>query len=161
MPNGHALAANTRVRVEDLEGQRVLNLDAGHCLRDPALSICQRGSAGAARDARDGDFRATSVKTLRHMVGAGMGLTLLPALALHEEEEVRPDVAVRAFESPAPGRKMALAWRKTHPRAKAYLRLAEFIRANVREAVRAGAGTRECAREEVKRFGRERARGSE
>jgi LysR family transcriptional regulator, hydrogen peroxide-inducible genes activator len=141
MPRGHALAAKARVRVEDLEGQRVLLLDEGHCLREQALSICQRGGADAAQDVRDGDFRATSIETLRHMVGAGMGLTLLPALALRDDEEKRSNVIVRAFESPAPGRKMVLAWRKTHPRGKDHLRLAEFIRTHVPDAVRAGAGS--------------------
>lgn len=146
MPRGHALAAKTRVRVEDLEGERVLLLDEGHCLRDQALSICQRGGADAAQDARDGDFRATSIETLRHMVGAGMGLTLLPALALREDEETRSNVVVRAFEAPAPGRKMVLAWRKTHPRAKDHLRLAEFIRANAPKVVRAEASGAEVRR---------------
>jgi LysR family hydrogen peroxide-inducible transcriptional activator len=133
-PQQSALAKQKTVREEDLEGERVLLLDEGHCLRDQALSICAR--AGAETDGRDGDFRATSIETLRHMVGAGMGTTLLPALAIAKDEEARSHVAVRPFASPSPGRKMVLAWRKTHPRAADHQKLAEFIREHLPAGVK-------------------------
>ncbi len=124
-PPGHALAARKTVTEEDLEGERVLLLDEGHCLRDQALSICREAHAQPSEGL---DFRATSIETLRHMVSAGMGITLLPRLAVAEDEEARSHVAVRAFSGRAPGRRMALVWRKTHPRAEDHERLASFLR---------------------------------
>ncbi|MDZ4772669.1 MAG: LysR substrate-binding domain-containing protein [Planctomycetota bacterium] len=134
-PTGHALSKKASVKETDLEGERVLLLDEGHCLRDQALSFCRK--SGATTYDREGDFRATSIETLRHMVGAGMGSTLLPALAVTADEESRSHVMVRHFVSPEPGRKMALAWRKTHPRAADHQKLAEFVRANVPDTVKA------------------------
>lgn len=132
--SAHALAKKRAVTESDLEGERVLLLDEGHCLRDQALSLCRK--SGADVDARNGNFRATSIETLRHMVGAGMGSTLLPALAIASDEEARSHVAVRPFVAPQPGRKLALAWRKTHPRSADHKQLAEFIRAHAPAAVR-------------------------
>src|SRR5262249_47231312 len=83
-PRSHRLSTQAAVRETDLQGERVLLLEEGHCLRDQALSICSR--AGARDAALDGDFRATSIETLRQMVAGGMGLTLLPALALRSGE---------------------------------------------------------------------------
>lgn len=125
-PSGHALSKKTSVKEADLEGERVLLLDEGHCLRDQALSFCRK--TGATTHDQEGDFRATSIETLRHMVGAGMGSTLLPALAVTADEESRSHVMVRPFATPKPGRKMALTWRQTHPRGADHHRLAEHIR---------------------------------
>lgn len=133
-PIGHALSRKAAVTESDLEDERVLLLDEGHCLRDQALAICRK--AGADADSSNGNFRATSIETLRHMVGAGMGSTLLPALAIAPDEESRSHVAVRPFVAPKPGRKMVLAWRKTHPRAGDHQKLAEFIRAQAPASVK-------------------------
>jgi len=132
-PRGHALAAKKRVRESDLLGERVLLLDEGHCLREQALSVCAR--AGALDATGDGDFRATSIETLRHMVAGGMGLTLLPALALRNGRE-RGDVAVVPFAEPAPSRSMALVFRANHPRARDYVGIAAFVRGHLPADVR-------------------------
>jgi len=101
-------AGGDPVSVEVLAGERVLLLADGHCLRDQALAVCQM--AGVAE--RDG-FRATSLETLRHMVGAGVGVTLLPVLAVADPVPGSPTVALRRFRSPAPHRDIALVWRRT------------------------------------------------
>jgi LysR family hydrogen peroxide-inducible transcriptional activator len=124
-PRNHALAAKKTVSESDLAGERVLLLDEGHCLREQALSICAR--AGALDATGEGDFRATSIETLRHMVAGGMGLTLLPALALRDGQ-ARGDVAVVPFAEPAPSRSMALVFRASHPRARDYVQIAAFVR---------------------------------
>jgi LysR family transcriptional regulator, hydrogen peroxide-inducible genes activator len=77
VPAGHALASRSVLRMRDLREQRLLLLDDGHCLREQALDVCQRAGAGE----KDG-FRATSLETLRQMVAAGVGITLLPLLAV-------------------------------------------------------------------------------
>lgn len=112
VPAGHHLAATattpTGVGADVLVGERVLLLADGHCLRDQALAVCRL--AGAQE--RDG-FRATSLETLRHMVGAGVGVTLLPALSVAEPVPDSPAIALRRFRDPAPHRDIALVWRRT------------------------------------------------
>lgn len=122
LPADHPLAAGSvgaelergdetpedRVGVEALAGQRVLLLADGHCLRDHALAVCRL----AGVQERDG-FRATSLETLRHMVGAGVGVTLLPALSVAAPVPESPTVVLRRFRAPAPHRDVALVWRRT------------------------------------------------
>ena len=132
IPAGHRHAARAQVREADLAGERVLLLDEGHCLREQALSICaaaRRGRAGEDAAGGGADFRATSIETLRHMVSAGMGTTLLPALAL--EGRPTPGTVALPFAPPAPSRRMALCWRRTHPRAADFRALAAFVRENL------------------------------
>lgn len=133
----HPLAKKARIQLRDLEDERVLLLDEGHCFREQALSICQRAGADTDAHSRDGDFRATSIETLRQMVASGMGSTLLPALAITDDEMQRTRVAVRSFAAPEPSRKLALVWRRSHPRGADHEALAKFIRAHLPSGVRA------------------------
>ncbi len=88
-----------------LDGETLLLLDDGHCLRDQALALCGRTGA------REGELRATGLSTLVQMVAAGGGVTLLPSLALAVENR-RGQLRVRPFVAPAPSRTLVLAWRK-------------------------------------------------
>ena len=76
VPADHALAGRDSVGPDDLHGETVLLLEDGHCLRDQALEVCNRVQAQESQD-----YRATSLETLRQMVAAGHGVTLLPELA--------------------------------------------------------------------------------
>jgi LysR family hydrogen peroxide-inducible transcriptional activator len=105
----------------ELAGAEVLLLDDGHCFREQALSFCSRVNA------RELEFRATSLSTLSQMVAGGVGVTLLPSLAIPTESE-RAGLAVRAFADPAPARTLALVWRKRSPLADALRRLAVVVR---------------------------------
>jgi LysR family hydrogen peroxide-inducible transcriptional activator len=129
-PAGHPLAARARVREGDLRGQRILLLTEGHCLREQALAIC--GDVGPA----DEGFRATSLETLRQLVAAGLGCTLLPALALPAAVASKAVVA-RAFRAPAPHRRIGIVWRQSFPDEAGVRVLAEFVRAHVPRGVRA------------------------
>jgi LysR family hydrogen peroxide-inducible transcriptional activator len=122
-PADHPLAARKRVRQSDLRGHRVLLLGEGHCFRDQALDVCNE--VGADTEAED--FRATSLETLFQMVRAGLGCTLLPALALpaHAQDEA---VALHPFTRPAPIRRIAVVWRKSFPRPRDCTLLAQSIR---------------------------------
>lgn len=88
-----------------LKGTTVFLLEDGHCFRDQALALC--GAAGAEMS----DLTATGLSTLVQMVGSGEGVTLLPTLALAVENR-RGQLAVRPFKTPAPTRRLVLAWRK-------------------------------------------------
>ncbi len=106
--NQHRMAKAKRVKLADLADERLLLLDDGHCLRDQALEVCQMAGAGE----RTG-FRATSLETLRHMVSANVGLTLMPALSVHAPAPSSPNISLIPFADPAPHRRIAMIWRRT------------------------------------------------
>ncbi len=85
------------LKVSDIVSEKLLLLDEGHCLRDQALEVCGTGSSGRE------EVRATSLETLRQMVGMGLGLTLLPALAVDAGPRVsKKSVEIRPFKKPRP-----------------------------------------------------------
>jgi LysR family hydrogen peroxide-inducible transcriptional activator len=123
VPRDHRLAAATSVSTSVLAGESVLLLEDGHCLRDQALSVCQMAGA----DERRG-FRATSLETLRQMVAAGVGITLLPQLAVQPPVAASPDIALVPFSDPRPQRTIAMLWRQTSPFASLMADLAACLR---------------------------------
>lgn len=108
VPRAHPLAGSEGVRMEDLGDQRLLLLEDGHCLREQALEVCHLAGAH-----EKGEFRATSLETLRQMVAANVGLTLLPALAVKPPVAPSPDIRLLAFGDPPPRRRIAMVWRRT------------------------------------------------
>ncbi len=111
-PRQSPLAGCEAVTDDELLQERLLLLTDGHCLREQALAIC--GGHDLAVESDHADFRATSLETLRQMVAAGMGCTLLPALAIPEPEEQR--FAVCRLASGA-ARRIGLVWRQSYPKA--------------------------------------------
>lgn len=115
---GHALLEGKRpLQLRDIEGEQVLLLDEGHCLRDQALALCTRAHASEA------DFRATSLSTLAQVVAGGAAVTLLPELAVKVENR-RGQLGIRPFGAPGPARTLVLTWRKRSPLAGGLERLA-------------------------------------
>ena len=111
-----------------LATEPILLLEEGHCLREQALAVCQL--AGAAE--RSG-FRATSLETLRQMVGAGVGITLLPALAVQDPVPSHQGIRLRTFAEPAPRRTIAMCWRRTSVHREFLPSVAEVIRSAATE----------------------------
>jgi LysR family hydrogen peroxide-inducible transcriptional activator len=123
LPAGHPLAKRDVLKVSDIMAEKLLLLDEGHCLRDQALDVCGSGSRGRE------EVRATSLETLRQMVAMGLGLTLLPALAVDAgARQTRKAVEVRPFKSPPPGRTIGLAWRRRAPFPETFERLAQTLK---------------------------------
>jgi len=122
LPAQHPLAKRAHIRAEDLEDERLLLLEEGHCLRDQALAVCARAGAHEAQD-----FRATSLETLRQMVATGAGVTLLPELANKGAYGAARGVAIRPFVRPAPLRRIGAVWRKSTARAAAIDALCKVI----------------------------------
>lgn len=129
LPKGHPLAKKRALRLEDLEGEPVLLLDDGHCLRDQALSLCARVGA------REAALRATSLSTLVQMVSTGAGVTLLPSVAVDVENR-RGQLEVRPFARPAPSRRLAFVWRPGSPAGEVFRALAAEARSALRGRVR-------------------------
>ncbi|MBS0455832.1 MAG: LysR family transcriptional regulator [Proteobacteria bacterium] len=123
-PQGHPLAACEDLRLRDLAHERLLLLEDGHCLRDQALEVCARAGAGE----HDG-FRATSLETLRQMVAAGVGITLLPTLAVKPPVAPSADVVLRHFRTPPPSRRIGMVWRKSSAMAGFLRSFANELRA--------------------------------
>jgi LysR family hydrogen peroxide-inducible transcriptional activator len=113
-PTDHPLATRKSLRADDLRGTTLLLLEDGHCLRDQALEVCGRIEVREKQD-----FRGTSIETLRQMVAAGAGVTLLPELASRGALASVKGVAIRPFAKPVPVRRIGAVWRKSHPRQRA------------------------------------------
>jgi len=105
---------------ESLRDMRLLLLEEGHCFRDQALSFCNIQSARQGLD-------ASSLSTLVQMVGAGIGVTLLPEMAIAVETG-SASVSVTRFATPQPSRTIGMIWRKTSPLAQQLLQISEVVR---------------------------------
>src|SRR5712692_1368195 len=106
---------------ETLREMRLLLLEEGHCFRDQALSFCNMQSS-PPRDALD----ASSLSTLVQMVSAGMGVTLIPEMAVAVETR-SASVSVARFKNPQPSRTVGMIWRKTSPLARQLLQFSEVV----------------------------------
>jgi LysR family hydrogen peroxide-inducible transcriptional activator len=134
---------------ETLREMRLLLLEEGHCFRDQALSFCSMQSPREVLD-------ASSLSTLVQMVGAGIGVTLIPEMAVAVETRSAP-VSVARFKNPQPSRTIGMVWRKTSPLARQLLQIsevvsfsAEALRGAKRHAGGANAPTRRVARQKRK-----------
>ncbi len=120
-PTGHRLEALPSIALADLDPGELVLLEEGHCLRDQALAVC----GATARGLR----HATGLETLRHMVAAGTGYTLMPALAAGAGTDVGGLVAYRSIDGDATGRTVGLVWRASDPRTPGFRDLAGRLRA--------------------------------
>lgn len=118
----HPLARRKALKPADLDGETLLLLEDGHCLRDQALEVCSRVNVQES-----GDYRATSLETLRQMVAAGHGVTLLPEMATHGPYGDARSVAVRPFARPVPQRRVGAVWRRSSTRIPAIQAVCDAI----------------------------------
>ncbi|MFA5489076.1 MAG: LysR substrate-binding domain-containing protein [Candidimonas sp.] len=129
VPKTHPLAALSEIDAEDLKNETMLLLGAGHCFRDQVLEVCPELSRfSAASDGIQRTFEGSSLETIRHMVAAGIGVTVLPASALSMPGLETKLVSYVPFKPPVPDRRVVLVWRKSFPRPQAIETLAQAIR---------------------------------
>ncbi len=121
------------VQLDELRDQQVLLLEEGHCMRTQALSLCEIGGASE----RSG-FRATSLETLRQMVAANVGMTLLPQLSVMPPVAVNDHLLLRRFAEPQPKRQIGLLWRKSDAREPLMQTLAELLADSALQVLRDG-----------------------
>ena len=115
----HRLQDRKQLAQSELEDAEVLLLEDGHCLRDQALEACKQSGA-----VENTNFSATSIETLRHMVSADIGITLMPELAMEAEPR---GVRYVPFEGEPPHRVVGMVWRTTTTRAALLAKLAELL----------------------------------
>ncbi len=123
-PRGHELAGRTDLAPAVLDSLPLLLLDEGHCLRDQALDLCR---SAEVHPAAVGDTRAASLATVVQCVAGGLGVTLIPEMAV-ASETARGTLGTAHFATPAPGRTIGLAYRTSTARAEDYEYLAAIIR---------------------------------
>lgn len=122
-PKTHPFAERGGIRVAELAREPLLLLEDGHCLRAHALTAC-RLLPGQANE----DLQATSLSTLVQMVGSGLGLTLVPQLAVEVETRREPNIAIVPFVDRRPVREIALVWRAKSARSRDLTLLGEVLR---------------------------------
>jgi LysR family hydrogen peroxide-inducible transcriptional activator len=122
-----------------LRTMRLLLLEEGHCFRDQALSFCNMQSS-PPREVLD----ASSLSTLVQMVSAGIGVTLIPEMAVAVEAR-SASVSVARFKNPQPSRTIGMVWRKTSPLARQLLQFSEVVRLSA-DALRKQHKTRSASR---------------
>jgi LysR family hydrogen peroxide-inducible transcriptional activator len=123
LPAHHELARAAEVSIDDLHGNELLLLEEGHCLREHALEVCTL--AGAHERV---DFHASSMETLRQMVAAEVGITLMPKLSVMPPIAATDNLVIRPFSGKAPSRTIALAWRSSSALSSFHLELARTFR---------------------------------
>lgn len=111
------------VPIRQIDAGRMLLLNEGHCFRDQAIAACALGDGDASRA-----FAATSLSTIVEFVANGLGVTLLPAIAIRKEAA---DHRIRLHELAPPGasRTLALVWRESAPFAETFTRIADIVAA--------------------------------
>ncbi len=133
LPPKHPLATEERVPISALASERMLLLEEGHCLREQALAVC--GRYAGTQDA----FAATSLHTLVQMVASGLGITLVPRLAVAAGIVGGTDLVLRPLAGAGAWRTIGLAWRPNAPRAPDYRALAPVLSAIFNETLAAAA----------------------
>jgi LysR family hydrogen peroxide-inducible transcriptional activator len=133
LPPGHRLAGEAEIPAAALAAEHLLLLEDGHCLRDQALSVC--GLLGGDRGAEEDGFAATSLHTLVQMVAGGLGVTLLPRLAVAAGIAGGTGLVLRPMAGAGGWRTLGLAWRPNTPRAADYRALGTHLTEICREAL--------------------------
>lgn len=121
VPPGHRLARRRAVKAADLNGERLIVLKEGHCLGDQVLNFCERGDLHPKIS-----FRSAQLETIQALVRAGVGVSLIPAMAVRDND---PDgLTYRSFVAPRPGRKIVTLWPRQRPPSRAATEFIEMIK---------------------------------
>ncbi len=121
-PEHHPLAKRTGLTLAELNDQKLLLLEDGHCLREQALEVCRLAGAN-----EKSEFRATSLETLRQMVAAEVGMTLLPLLAVQPPVARSENIHLLGFSDSHPSRRIAMVWRKSSAMDAFLIQLAQVF----------------------------------
>ncbi len=130
LPPGHPLARKRAVNASDLENERLIVMKEGHCLGDQVLRFCDR------RDLHPNiSFRSAQLETIQALVSAGLGLSLIPAMAARSGRKDVPEY--RSLQSPKPQRKIVAVWPKQRPPARATNEFLKMVEAQFGRSRRA------------------------
>ena len=129
LPPGHPLTRKRTVAISALGGERLIVMKEGHCLGDQVLGFCDR------RDVKPKiSFRSAQLETIQALVASGLGISLIPAMAVRREREQVPES--RSFQPPRPERKIVAAWPRQRPPGRAAKELLRVISARYGQSSR-------------------------
>ncbi len=117
LPHGHDWKDRSEIPTEDLAQQDLMLLGAGHCFRDQVIEACPNCMSGNSELTRT--LEGGSLETMRHMVAAGTGITVLPRTSILHSHQNESLIDIKPFKTPSPSRTVAIAWRKHFPRKEA------------------------------------------
>ena len=117
VPKGHAFEQLDEVTPKQLGEERVLLLTEGNCMRDNVLASCQELASRQKIQGLSNSIQGSSINTIRHMVASGLGISVMPATALTENDHLL--FSIIPFTSPTPERRVVLASRRNFVRPKA------------------------------------------
>ncbi|MGH7034310.1 MAG: hydrogen peroxide-inducible genes activator [Stellaceae bacterium] len=124
MPPDHPLARGKRVAAEALGSENLLLMEDGHCLRSHSLQACRLAGPG-----RNEVLQGTSLRTVIQMAAGGLGLTLVPQMALGAELPADGSLIAKPLAADAPPRRIALAWRRSSARKAEFGRFGAYVKA--------------------------------
>jgi LysR family transcriptional regulator, hydrogen peroxide-inducible genes activator len=127
VPQRHPWAKKKEIEADELSKESMLLLGAGHCFRDQVLELCAAVSRSPNRSGIQRTFEGGSLETIRQMVASGVGITVLPATSITPGAGASDLIRIRPFAKPVPGRRVAIAWRRSFPRPKAIEALRQAI----------------------------------
>jgi LysR family hydrogen peroxide-inducible transcriptional activator len=125
LPRNHAWKERKQIRPEDLASQDLMLLGSGHCFRDQVIEACPNCMSGDSELTRT--LEGGSLETIRHMVAAGTGITVLPHTSMLHNQHHESLIETRPFTQPSPCRTVAIAWRKHYPRKEAIATIRDTI----------------------------------
>ena len=125
LPKNHDWQDRDAIPTEDLASQDLMLLGSGHCFRDQVVAACPNCMSGNSELTRT--FEGSSLETIRHMVAAGTGITVLPRTSIVNSQQNEAMIDIKPFKSPSPSRTVAIAWRKHYPRKEAIVTIRETI----------------------------------
>lgn len=128
LPSDHPWAKHETIPSEELAGEHLLLLGPGHCFRDQVVDACP--NCVDQVQGQPSPLTGSSLETIRHMVASGLGITVLPQSSIVNRPDETTMLITRPFDSPAPQRRIAIAWRKNFPRRQAIVALHEAILAS-------------------------------
>ena len=133
LPRNHEWTGRKHIRPEDLASEDLMLLGAGHCFREQVIEACPNCMSGDSELTRT--LEGGSLETIRHMVAAGTGITVLPRTSVLHNHNHQSLIETRPFTRPAPSRTVAIAWRKHYPRKEAIATVRDTIQTSPLEGV--------------------------
>ena len=128
LPKGHELGKKKKLNPNDLVNDTMLLLKAGNCFRDQVIKLCPSCVSPLDKEMEiQKSLESSSIETIRQMVAAGVGITILPALSIEDRSGLRSMLEFRPFNKPTPYREVIIAHRKSYPRMKAV----EFLKDSI------------------------------
>jgi len=129
LPGRHKLTGKKQIKTDDLIEETLLLLKSGNCFRDQVMDACPACKSDTfSKDKIQKTLEGSSIETIKQMVAAGSGVTVLPSTAIQRHDGLNKLVEYRPFAKPAPEREVALAYRNSYPRKRLVGLICDMIR---------------------------------